>query len=98
MRATLRPAVAGQFLLDDSEVLHVPLRSMVIFSGELVLGPIHCQLSNSRQAPQNHTDGADNAGTAVHLLGLVVGVEARLPFQLGAVIEMSESVRHLEAW
>jgi hypothetical protein len=44
------------------------------------------------------TDGANDAGTAVDLLGLVVSVQRGLPFQLGAIVEMSESVRHLDDW
>ena len=42
-----------------------------------------------------HTNGANDAGPAVILLGLVVDVEVALPFQLGAVGEVVESVTHL---
>lgn len=44
------------------------------------------------------TDGANDTGTAMDLLGLVVGVQRGLPFQLGTIVEMSESVRHLDDW
>lgn len=44
------------------------------------------------------TNGANDAGAAVNLLGLVLGVQRGLPFQLGAVIEVCKSVRHLDDW
>ena len=40
------------------------------------------------------TNGAYDASTAVNLLGLVVCVERALPFQLGAIVQVVESVRH----
>ncbi len=72
---------------------------MVIFSGELVLGPVnikvrlpHCQEISSSQSLTNR---ANDAAPTVILLGLVIDVEIALPFQLGAVGEMVESVTHL---
>lgn len=41
------------------------------------------------------TNRANDAGTTMILLGLVVNVEIALPFQLGAVGKMVESVTHL---
>ena len=76
---------------------HVPFLSIVIFSEELVLGPdIACQ-SSMLLAPcafSSRTDGADDAGPAVVLLWLIVDVEITLPFQLGAIGKMIQSVTH----
>jgi hypothetical protein len=41
------------------------------------------------------TNGADNGGSSHHLARLVLCVEVALPFQLGAVVEMSQCVRHV---
>lgn len=49
----------------------------------------------SRQRVQEHTNGADDARPAVVLLRLIVNVEIALPFQLGAVGEMVQSVAHV---
>lgn len=41
-----------------------------------------------------HTNGANDAGPAVVPLGSVLRVQVGLPFQLGTVAEMKESVTH----
>lgn len=40
------------------------------------------------------TNGADDGASAVVPLGRILGVEVAGPFQLGAVVEMVESVTH----
>lgn len=41
-----------------------------------------------------HTNGANDAGSAVVPLGSVLRVQVGLPFQLGTVAEMKECVTH----
>ena len=42
------------------------------------------------------TNCANDRSSTHHLLGLVFGVEVALPFQLGAVVEVSQCVRHVD--
>ena len=72
MRTTLSPA----------------LRSMLIFSTELVFGPI-AQISEAHAMPVSeqkykHTNCADDGCTATIGLGLELGIQAREPFNLSA--------------
>ncbi len=71
---------------------------MVIFSAELVFGPVDAFVSISFQYDtvvfDQHTNGADDAGSAVILLWQIVDVEIALPFQLRAVGEMVQCVTH----
>ncbi len=76
---------------------HIPFLSIVIFSAELVLGPGIAGQSSmllATRASYSRTDGADDAGPAVVLLWLIVDVEITLPFQLGAIGKMIQSVTH----
>jgi hypothetical protein len=82
MRTTLRPAV----------------RSMLIFSAELVLGPGHRHVSGHSELYVRlllHTNGADDAGAAECLGRLVLRVQVREPFHARlAIFLMGEGVRH----
>jgi hypothetical protein len=102
MRTTLQPAVLFQhFFLSFAAVNpHIPFLSMVIFSAELVFGPVSHSVvsftvSQLSWCSWTLTNCANDTGSAVVLLGLVVDVEVALPFQLGAVGEVVESVTHL---
>ena len=75
----------------------VPLRSIEIFSGEFVLGPISMSVFYLPELVSLfHTNCANDGRSTVDLLGLVLGVEVGLPFQLGTIIEVSQRVRHVD--
>lgn len=64
------------------------VRSMFIFSGELVLGPDegrdkHLVRVSGLKDCLKHTNGANDAGTAELARGLVLGVEIGEPFGTG---------------
>lgn len=42
------------------------------------------------------TDGANNAGSAIHLWRSIVNIQAGVPLHLGAVVQVVESVTHFD--
>lgn len=75
----------------------IPLRSALIFSVELVLGPEKIDISNCptkkrSRANSKHTNGSDDGGTAEVLGRDHLGVELGVPLQLHTVAEVVEGV------
>ena len=75
----------------------IPLRSALIFSVELVLGPEKIDISNCptkkrSRANSKHTNGSDDGGTAEVLGRDHLSVELGVPLQLHTVAEVVERV------
>jgi hypothetical protein len=75
----------------------LPFRSIVIFSAEFVLGPVfYIRMFIISYTLFFGTNRANDCSPTMNLLGLVFCVEVALPFQLSAVVEVSQCVCHLD--